>query len=63
MKRQRGLAQDKQWLVLQFLRLSPSQRRRYAMGFVDSALRVNPAMLKYRAALLALDRKPGRKRR
>ena len=50
MKRQRGLPQDKQWLVLQFLRLSPTERLRYAIGLADSALRVNPDMLKRRAA-------------
>lgn len=49
MKRMRGLPQDKQWLVLQFLKLSPSERMRYATGLVNSALRVNPDMLTYRA--------------
>ena len=53
MKRARGLPLDKQWLVLQFLKLSPSKRLRYAVGLVDSALRVNPEMLKHRAALIA----------
>lgn len=62
MKRQRGLPQDKQLLVLQFLRLSPTERLRYAVGFVDSALRVNPEMLKYRSAL-ATHQKPKRRRR
>jgi hypothetical protein len=33
---------------------------RYAVGFVDSALRVNPKMLKYRAALGARGKRAGR---
>ena len=53
MNRQRGLPQEKQWLVLQFLKLSPAQRMRYAIGLADSALRVNPDMLRYRAAFAA----------
>ena len=62
MKRERGLPQDKQWLVLQFLKLSPSERLRYAIGLVDSALRVNPDMLKHRSGLAAYG-KPRRERR
>lgn len=62
MKRQRGLPQDKQWLVLQFLKLSPTERLRYAIGFVDSALRVNPNMLKHRAALMPRGKPRGRRR-
>ena len=62
MKRQRGLPQDKQWLVLQFLRLSPTERLRYAIGLVDSALRVNPNMLRHRAALAARGKLRGRRR-
>jgi len=53
MKRQRGLSQDKQWLVQQFLKLSPTERLRYAVGLADSALRVNSDMLKQRAAFTA----------
>ena len=60
MKRARGLPLEKRWLVLQFLKLSPSERMRYAVGFVDSALRVNPKMLKYRAALGARGKHGGR---
>ena len=62
MRRERGLPQDKQWLVLQFLKLSPSERLRYAIGLADSALRVNPDMLKYRSGFAAYG-KPGRRRR
>lgn len=51
MNRQHGLSQEKQWLVLQFLKLSPTQRMRYAVGLASSALRVNPDMMRYRAAL------------
>jgi len=51
MNRPRGLSQEQQWLVLQFLKLSPTQRMRYAEGLAGSALRVNPDMLRYRAAL------------
>ena len=61
MNDQRGLPQEKQWLVLQFLRLSPTERMRYAIGLVDSALRINPDMLKYRSALAAYEK--SRKRR
>jgi len=61
MKRQRGLPEDKQGLVLQFLKLSPTARLRYAIGLVDSALRVNPDILKHRAALAARG-KPRRRR-
>ena len=53
MKRRRGLPEDKQWLVLQFLKLSPTARMQYAIGFVDSALRVTPDLLKRRSALTA----------
>jgi hypothetical protein len=62
MKRQRGLPQDKQWLVLQFLKLSPTERLRYAIGLVDSALRVNPDMLKHRVVLTARGKPRGRHR-
>ena len=55
MKRQRGLPEDKQWLVLQFLKLSPTERMRYAIGFVDSALRVTPDLLKHRSAMTAQE--------
>ena len=61
MKRQHGLPQEKQWLVLQFLKLSPTERRQYAIGLADSALRVNPDLLKYRAAFAA--HKESRRRR
>lgn len=62
MKRVRGLPQDKQWLVVQFLKLSPTERMQYASGLVDSALRVNPGMLKHRATLMA-RREPRRRPR
>ena len=62
MKHQQGLPQEKRWLVLQFLKLSPTERLRYAIGLVDSALRVNPGMLKHRAALTARG-EPRRRRR
>ena len=55
MKRRGGLPEDKQWLVLQFLKLSPAGRMRYAVGFVESALRVNPHLLKHRSALIAQE--------
>ena len=51
MKRRQGLPADKQWLVLQFLKLSPTARMQYAIGFVDSALRVTPDLLKHRSTL------------
>ena len=60
MTRARGLSPEKRRLVLQFLKLSPSERMRYATGFVDSALRVNPEMLKYRAACDARGMRHGR---
>ena len=60
MRHRRGLSRDKQGLVLQFLKLSPIERLRYAIGLVDSALRVNPDMLKQRAAFTARD-KPRRR--
>ncbi|MBI4597403.1 MAG: hypothetical protein HY737_03255 [Candidatus Omnitrophica bacterium] len=56
MKRRQQPPEDKQRLILQFLKLSPAERMRYATGFVDSALRVNPDLLKYRAALNARER-------
>lgn len=62
MKRRGGLPEDKQWLVLQFLKLSPMERMRYAMGFVDSALRVNPDLLKHRSALIAQETSKRRRR-
>lgn len=62
MNRQHGLSQEKQWLVLQFLKLSPTQRMRYAVGLVRSVLRVNPDMMRYRAALMARG-KPRRQQR
>ena len=60
MKHQQGLTQDKQWLVLQFLKLSPTERLRYAVGLADSALRVNPDMLRHRAAFQEKRRKQHR---
>jgi hypothetical protein len=48
MKERHALPEDKRWLVQQFLRLSPAQRMRYAVGMIDSALRVNPNLLKNR---------------
>ncbi len=62
MNRQRGLPQEKQWLVLQFLKLSPTQRMQYAIGLADSALRVNPDMLRYRAALTVYGKLRRRRR-
>lgn len=62
MKGQPGLSQDKQWLVMQFLKLSPTERLQYAVGLVDSALRVNPDMLKYRSALTAQGKRKRRRR-
>ena len=62
MKRRQGLPEDKQWLVLQFLKLSPTERMRYAIGFVDSALRVTPDLLKHRLALTTQET-PKRRRR
>ncbi len=56
MEGRHGLSEDKPWLVLQFLRLSPTERMRYATGFVDSALRVNPGLLKHRSTLGVQER-------